>query len=366
MGFHGYGGSELDHSECILSPCSACRQKQLQQLQLPSVRSGNAYSQPASNLNASGSSANAIANENRESSEVNRASGADNVAHDTTGLSGSFRCLSILDEQQRHRALRYQILTGFHVPSTSEDPDIEDPALSHPVGGQNHNEDPRFQHYQNQSQNQQDHGHARLSEEQLALRDEMRRSGFRIPSVSEEPAPGHQDGSQNRPDSSSFQPQGQYQAGNSGPTASSGSLPPGSATRASPFFSPGGGFRGNDMWYPDASQREINYITAGIAPWADEHPTTHETLRRVLRNKTQSSYNRTHDTGGYGQRSSQSETASQGGPGRSEVPRDRLTQPDGSEMQVDDTYDWESADETRLPDSQQAERQNERRNERRG
>lgn len=364
MGFHGYGGSELDHSECTLSPCSACRQKQQQQQ--PSVRSGNAYSQLASNSNASGSRANVFANENRESSEVNRASGADNAAHDTTGLSGGFSRLAILDEQQRHRALRYQILTGFHIPPASEDPALEDPALSNPVGGQNHNEDPRFQQNQNQNQNQQGHGHDRLTEEQLALRDALRRSGFRIPSVSEEPAPGNQDYSQNRPDPSGFQPQGHYQTGNNGPTESSGSLLPGPATRANPFSSPGGEFRGNDMWYPDASQREINYITAGIAPWAEKHPTTNETLRRVLSDKMQSSYDRTHDAGGYRQLSTQSETASQGGLGRSEVPRDRLTRSDGSEMQLDDTYDWESADETRLPDSQQAECQNDLRNERQG
>ncbi|KFY24656.1 hypothetical protein V493_05131 [Pseudogymnoascus sp. VKM F-4281 (FW-2241)] len=219
MGFHGYGGSELDHSDCLISPCSECN-RQRQQPQ-PSVRSGNTCTDLTSNQDDRGSRANVFGHENSDRNATYRATGSDNAAGgaDCAGnLSGGFHHLSISEED---RILRDEMRqSGFRIPSFSEDP-----ASSHPVGNQNRGEDTVFEC---QNHPQPNDGRGGLSDEDRALRNEMRRSGFRIPSVSFDPTSGHPDGSLNHGGSVGFQTQNQYQADNNNTTSASaaGSLSP--------------------------------------------------------------------------------------------------------------------------------------------
>lgn len=354
MGFHGYGGSELDHFDCLISPCSECRRQRGQPQ--PSVRSGNTSNNPTTNPNDHWSRVNVFGNENRANNAANRATGADTAADDTEDLPRGFRRLDISDG---HRTLHDEMLqSGFRIPPTPENP-----TLHHPDGSQNRSEVPGFQ---SQNQTEPGDGRPRLSDEDRTLRDEMRRSGFRIPSVSDDPALSRPDGSQSRSDITGFQAQNQYLADNNGLTAATG-VPPGSSPASSPCSS-----TNNCVCQPNLGQQcgcgpnsnpdIMKYSNDIVAPWASEHPTTEDTLRRVLRNKWLVSQDRSQVSARNFQTSNQPESSVQGATGRSAVPRDRLTRPNGPDMELDETYDWESANDRRSPDSPngRAEGRNER------
>lgn len=73
------------------------------------------------------------------------------------------------------------------------------------------------------------------------------------------------------------------------------------------------------------------------------------------------SYDRSQESAENPQPSTLPETSSQGQTVRPDVPMDRLTRLDESEMELDETYDWDSATERRIPD--RPEGQNESQNE---
>lgn len=343
MGFQGYGGSELDHSDCLISPCSECIRQRQRQTPQPSVRSGNAYTDPTSRQNDRGSRANVFGYENSDGSAANRATRADTAADNTENLPGGLRHLSISDEDRTLRDEMRQ--SGFRIPSTSEDP-----ALRHPEGRQNRSGDPGFQY---QDQPQADDGRVRLSDEDRALRDEMRRSGFRIPSVSDDPALSHPDGGQNRSRSTGFQAQGQYQEADNYPAADTGSHCHGPYQFPNYYCQtcqPNSGEPcGHETQHFEESDDDINIM----APWAYDHPTTEETLRRVLMNKRLASQARSQESAGNLQSSTQPATASQNETGRREVPMDRETRLDESEMKLDEdeTYDRDFAFGCPIPGS---------------
>ncbi|OBT72535.1 hypothetical protein VF21_10498 [Pseudogymnoascus sp. 05NY08] len=357
MGFHGYGGSELDHSDCSNFPCSECRRQRGQPQ--PSVRSGNASTNPTTNPNDRGSRANVFGYENSDSDAANRATRADTAADNTDDLLGDFRYLSISDGDRTLRDEMRQ--SGFRIPPASEDP-----ALRHPGGSQNRSSyGPGLQ---SQNQPEPGDGRSRLSDKDRALRDEMRRSGFRIPSVSDDPALSRPDGGQNRNDYAGFQAQNQNQANNDGLTAATGSVLPGPSPASSPPSSTSTcvcqpNFGQQCGCGPNSYPEVMTYANDIVAPWAGEHPTTEDTLRRVLRNKWLASQGRFQRSARNRRPSNQPETSSRGRAGRPRIPRVRLTRLDGSEMELDETYDWESANERRSPDSPNgpAEGQNERR-----
>ncbi|KFY33413.1 hypothetical protein V494_07627 [Pseudogymnoascus sp. VKM F-4513 (FW-928)] len=395
MGFHGYGGSELDHSDCIFSPCSACK-NQFEQQQ-PSVRSGNAYSSTTSNPDGIWSRANVFGNENNDSNEANREPNTDYVADNTEGLSGDFHGLSLSEEDRTLRDEMRQ--SGFRIPSVSDDP-----ALSYQLGDQNLSEDPGYQYqnqyqpddgrirlsdvdpgFQHQNQYQQDDGRVRLSDEDLgfqyqskyqqndgrvrlsdedrALRDEMRRSGFRIPSVSDDPAFSRPDDSQNRGGFVEFQAQGQYQEDNHDNMPSTGNL----SSRFSTSYNentnhcrvcqPNSGAPCSHTTYEGVVSDAID----DIAPWASEHPTNEETLRRALHNR-ELAHRSSQESAQNPQASTQPGTSSQGETGHLGVRTNRPTRQDRSGMHHDGIDDWEPATGRRLPDGPrgQAEDQNSR------
>ncbi|KAL5354094.1 hypothetical protein ACLOAV_000179 [Pseudogymnoascus australis] len=329
MGFHGYGGSELDHSDCQISPCSAC-QKQLEQQQLqqqqPSSRSGNTFSSSFNNPNDQGSRANVFGQENRHSNEAAHATGAGAVTDNTRGLSGDLQNLSISDQDRTLRDEMRQ--TGFNIP-----PAPKDPALRHQAGSQNLREAAGFQ-FQNQPEPR-----VQLSDEDRALRDEMRRTGFRIPSVSNDPALSRPDGSQNRSDTTGFQSPDQNQGGSSNtPGEATGSYPPGPSTPTGQFICPCTGCRSGLLPCSYAPPEEpTNRMTDGLAPWAYDHPTTVVTLRKVLRDKFLASQAGSQGSSGNPQTSTQSGAASQGPTDRPESPIDRLARLDGTGMQLEET-----------------------------
>lgn len=354
MGFHGYGGSELDHSDCMISPCSACQkqieQQQLEQQQLeqqqPSSRSGNTFSSSFNNPNDQGSRANVFGQENRHSNEAAHATRAGAVADDTRGLSGGIQNLSISDQDRTLRDEMRQ--SGFNIPQAPKDL-----GLRHQAGSQNLREAAGFQ-----SQNQPDPGDGRgqLSDEDLALRDEMRRTGFRIPSFSDDPVINRPDGNQNRSDTTGdttgFQSPNQHQGGSNTPGEATGSYPPDPSAPTGRFICPCSGCRSGLLpCFYAPPEEPNNRMTDGLAPWAYDNPTTEVTLRRVLRDKFLASQARSQGSSGSPQTSTQSGAASQGPTDRPEAPIDRLTRFDGSGMQLDETYDWETANERRIPDS---------------
>ncbi|KFZ13217.1 hypothetical protein V501_03828 [Pseudogymnoascus sp. VKM F-4519 (FW-2642)] len=334
MGFHGYGGSELDHSDCLIYPCSECRRQRGQPH--PSVRSGNTSTNPTSNPNDRWSRVNVFGYENSDSNAANRATGADTytAADNTEDLSGGFHRLAISDGDRTLRDEMRQ--SGFRIPPTPEDP-----TLRHPEGSQNRSEVPGFQPL---NQPEPSDGRSRLSDEGRALRDEMRRSGFRIPSVSDDPALSRPDGGQDRNKSAGFQAQNQYQANNDGLTAATGSVPLGSYPAPSPCSSTStcvcqSNFGQQCGCSPNSNLEILKYSNDIVAPWASDHPTTEDTLRRVLRNKWLASQGRSQEFAGNFQTSNQPESSAQGATGRSAVPRIRLARPDGSEMELDEAYD---------------------------
>ncbi|OBT68953.1 hypothetical protein VE03_01264 [Pseudogymnoascus sp. 23342-1-I1] len=335
MGFHGYGGSELDHSDCLISPCSVCRQ-QLEQQQ-PSARSGNTFSSPFNNSNDQESRANVFGHENINSSDDTRAARAGSIADNMGGLSGGLENLSISDQDRTMDDEMSQ--SDSDIPPTSEVP-----ALRRQARNQNLREGAGFQ-TQDQAQPGGD-GTFQLSDEDRALRDEMRRTGFRIPSVSDDPALSRADGTQNHSNTTGFQAQGQYQAANNAPGPATASFLPGTFAPASRFGCLCVGCRSGEVPCSYAPPESSERVTDGLAPWAYEHPTNEETLRRVLRNKFLAANGRSVSSPGNPQPSAQPGTSSQGQTGRrAEVPIVRLTRLDGSEMELDEAYDWESANE---------------------
>ncbi|KFY17877.1 hypothetical protein V492_00337 [Pseudogymnoascus sp. VKM F-4246] len=373
MGFHGYGGSELDHSDCIFSPSSACR-NQFEQQQ-PSVRSGNACSSTTSNPDDICSRANVFGNENNDSNEANREPNSDHVADNTEGLSGDFHGLSLSEEDRTLRDEMRQ--SGFRISSVSDDP-----ALSYHLGDQNLSEDPGFQYqnqyqpddgrirlsdedpgFQYQNQHQQDYGRVRLSDEDRALRDEMRRSGFRIPSVSDDPAFSRPDDSQNRGGFVGFQAQGQYHEDNNADMPSTGNLSSGFSTSYNEnpnhcrVCQPNSGAPCSHTTYEGVISDAID----DIAPWASEHPTNEETLRRALHNR-ELAHRSSQESAQNPQASTQPGTSSQSETGHLGVRTNRPTRQDRSGMHHDGIDDWEPATGRRLPDGPrgQADDQNSR------
>lgn len=341
MGFHGYGGSELDHSECLTSPCSQCR-KSLLPAPLP-VRSGNTYSSPSSNHNRRGSRANVFEDENSGgTARSSRTTAADTGAENTGNLSETFHQLSITDEERAWREGGLQ--SQFRVPSISGDP-----AFRHPVGNQNCGE---YSGLQSQNQPQPGDGTARLSVENRTLRDEMRKSGFRIPSVSDDPALSRPDDRQNHPDYVGLQGQ-KYQADNKDPGAATSSPYPGSSTATGQYSSSCAGRQSDSDEMCDVDMHgNVPGSYDDMAPWATKHPTTKKTLRRVLENKQRAFYGRSQETAGNRQTSTVAETSPQGQtghPGSVAMARSaRLdTRMDEFRMQLDGCYDWEPANEQR-------------------
>ncbi|KFX92304.1 hypothetical protein V490_05441 [Pseudogymnoascus sp. VKM F-3557] len=338
MGFHGYGGSEMDHSECFTSPCSACR-KSLLPAPL-SVRSGNTYSNPSNNQNHRGTRANVFGDEyNVDTARSSPTTAADTAAENTGNLSETFHQLSITDEE-REEGLQSQ----FRVPSVSGDP-----ALCHPLGTQNRD---GYSGFQSQNQSKPGDGIFRLTVENRTSRDEMRKSGFRIPSVSGDPALSRPDDRQNHPDYVGLQGQ-KYQADNKDPGAATGSPYPGSSA-ATGHYSSSCAERQSDS--DEMCDVDMHGNVPGsyddMAPWAAKHPTTKKTLRRVLENKQRASYGRSQKTAGNRQTSTVAETSPQGQTGH---PRSvamarsaRLdTRMDEFRMQLDGCYDLEQANEQR-------------------
>jgi hypothetical protein len=278
MGFNGYGGSELDHSDCTISPCTACR-NQLARSQ-PSAGSGSAYSNSTSNPNVLQLCANVFGNKDED---ANRTS-----------------------EAKPHRIA--------------------------------------------------------LSDEDRLLRDQMRRSGFRIPSFSTDLASLYPVGSHNSSGYLAFQTQNQSAADNVAPETATGRRRPDFSTTTDQLssLSIGSQFNSENQGSRNTRPERIHDMTATRAPWADVHPTSQDTLRQALHNKLLATSRSSQDGITNLQPSTLPETLTGGGKSDPAAPMARLRRPSGftlddSDMSLDEGPEWKSDTERKAAIQRQME-----------